>query len=325
VALARARSKLGLLVEARDALTSVVYEAAPAGEPPAAAAMRAEARRMFTDLASRIPHVRITVDAPPGGGPVTLELDGEVLPTGAARMPIPVDPGHHVLVATAPGMPSRTFTFDAVESAEGAVAVHLLAAPAIVAAQAPVPVPPVVRSPAPPSASPPPPREPPILERDDRLTAARRAKFSAGRFFLESLGSAVVGSLAAYGTYKATCGDQPCLGGSFESLGVNMLVTPVTVWGLGEATGGDGGLGWAFVGGLLAFSGYTAGTTDPTLPLVIGVVLMPFTSALLYEVSSNNSARRVLGPNAAFVPTLAPLYGPSNAIVGASGGVQGRF
>jgi hypothetical protein len=165
----------------------------------------------------------------------------------------------------------------------------------------------------------------PAVDGGEGFAAARRAKFSAGRFFLESLGSAVVGSLAAYGTFKAACGDQPCLGGGLEALGVNVVVTPITVWGLGMASGGDGGLGWAFLGGLVAFSGYTAGTTDPTLPLVIGVVLMPFTSALLYEVSSNTNARRLLGPQGSFAPTLSPLYGPSNGVVGATGGVQGRF
>jgi hypothetical protein len=165
----------------------------------------------------------------------------------------------------------------------------------------------------------------PATDRDDRLAATRRAKFSVGRFFLESLGSAVIGSLAAYGTFKATCGDQPCLGGSLASLGVNVVVTPITVWGLGEATSGNGSLGWTFAGGLVAFSGYAAGTSDPTLPLLVGVVLMPFTSALLYEVSSGANAQRMLGPGAALAPSFAPLMGPTQTPVGAMGGLNGRF
>lgn len=229
-----------------------------------------------------------------------------------------------MLVAAAPGMQPQTFAFDAAESSEQKVAVHLVAAAPIVAqtrvAEVAVPPPPVA-----PATTSVPVLDPPVIDRDERLAAARRAKFSLGRFFLESLGSALVGSLAAYGTYKAACGNQPCIGGSLEGLGVNVLVTPVTVWGLGEVTGGDGGLGWAFLGGLVAFSGYTAGTTDPILPLVIGVVLMPFTSALMYELSSNGNAQRVLGPKAGLTPAFAPLYGVGNSVVGATGGVGGRF
>ena len=324
LALARVRSKLGLLVEARDALTSTVYDTAPAGEPSSVSATRSEARQMFTDLASRIPRVRVVIEATPGSSSVRLTLDGTVLPAGVERLPVPLDPGHHVLVAAAPGMQPQTFAFDAAESSEQKVAVHLVAAAPIVAqtrvAEVAVPPPPVA-----PATTSVPVLDPPVIDRDERLAAARRAKFSLGRFFLESLGSALVGSLAAYGTYKAACGNQPCIGGSLEGLGVNVLVTPVTVWGLGEVTGGDGGLGWAFLGGLVAFSGYTAGTTDPILPLVIGVVLMPFTSALMYELSSNGNAQRVLGPKAGLTPAFAPLYGVGNSVVGATGGVGGRF
>ena len=146
-----------------------------------------------------------------------------------------------------------------------------------------------------------------------------------GRFFLESLGAGLVGSLAAYGTFAATCGGQACLGGGLAGLGVNVVVTPLTVWAIGGATGGDGGLGWTFVGGLAAFSGYSAGTDNPTLPLVIGVVLMPFTSALLYEMSSEANSKRALRGGATLVPTVTPLYGQSNTLIGAVGGVGGRF
>jgi len=322
LALAKVRLKLGHLVEAREALTSVVYAAAPPEGAPGAGA-RAEAEQMFSELGSRIPRIRLVADAGSMRVPLRVTLDGEALPAGAERLPLPVDPGRHVLVVGAPGMHAQTVPFEAVESAERTVIVHLVAA----APPAPAPVAPPLDAPhtalsgvvvAPPVA-------PAALDHDDRLAAARRAKFSVGRFFLESLSSAVVGSLAAYGTFKATCGDQPCLGGGLGSLGVNVVVTPLTVWGVGEATGGAGGFGWALLGGLVAFSGYTAGTTDPTLPLVIGVVLMPFTSALMYELSSNTNAQRALRSGTALAPTFAPLVGPSNGVVGAVGAIGGRF
>jgi hypothetical protein len=310
---AEALEQRGQLVEAREALTAVVFGAAPT----------AQAQQLFADLGRRIARVRLEVDVPPGA-PVTpsLSIDGEALPPGAERLPVPVNPGHHMLVVQAPDLPSQTIAFDALESSDRTIAVHLRLAPTLPPPVAAVQPPPVAQPPAPPPAL----RLPPVApDRDERLATARRARFSVGRFFLESLGSAVVGSLAAYGTFKAACGSQACLGGSFEALGANIVVTPLTVWGLGQATGGDGGLGWAFLGGLVAFSGYTTGTTDPTLPLVIGVVLMPFTSALIYEVSSDASARRALGPAAAFTPNFAPLIGPSSTVVGATAGLSGRF
>jgi hypothetical protein len=331
--LAKVRVKLGLLVEARDGLTSVVFDPAPPGELSAASAARAEAKQLFSDLAARIPHVRIETDEPPGRERPHLMLDGVALPSGAERLPLPVDPGHHVLVASAPGMQAQTIAFDAVEWVEGSVAVHLVASVVLSSTDPPVTRPPQAQ-PTQAQAQPtqPPARGPstlqvgpPASDAGDRVAAARRAKFSVGRYFLESLGSAVVGSVAAYGTFKAVCGGQPCVGGSAAALGANIVATPLTVWGLGQATGGDGGLGWTFLGGLVAFSGYSAGTADPTLPLVVGLVLMPFTSALLYEVSSGVNARKVLGPGSAFAPTLAPVIGRGNGVVGAVGGVEGRF
>jgi hypothetical protein len=333
LALAKVRQKLGHLVEAREALTATVYGAASSDAAPVASPARAECQQMFSDLGRRIPRARIAVDARPAirTPSVSLTIDGGALPAGAEQLPIPVNPGRHVLEVSAPEMQSQTIVFEAVEMAEKQIAVHLGAprptSPALVAL--PQPVAPPLSSPdvptGPAPVAPLPPLAPVGLDRDERIAAARRARFSVGRFFLESLGSALVGSLAAYGTFKAACGNQACLGGSLEALGVNVVVTPLTVWGIGEATGGDGGLGWAFLGGLAAFSGYTAGTTDPTLPLVIGVVLMPFTSALIYEFSSDANAHRMLGPKAMLTPTFAPLYGPSSNVVGGAAGLAGRF
>src|SRR5262245_27975596 len=49
---------------------------------------------------------------------------------------------------------------------------------------------------------------------DAARTEHSQARFSWGRFFLESLVSGAIGSGAAYGTYRAICGDSSCVGGS---------------------------------------------------------------------------------------------------------------
>ncbi|HEY1695358.1 MAG TPA: hypothetical protein VGG39_24485 [Polyangiaceae bacterium] len=317
VAAAAARAKRGDLVEARDLLTPIVFDPAPpAGESSAAAAGRATAKQMLLELGRRIPRVKLDVAEPHGA--LHVVLDGGALPPGAERLPVPVDPGHHRIIVDDGSLVARA-ELDIAEGATQIVSLHLGSPP-------PPPTPALAPAPTPaPAPSYPPPLPPPPATPRDDVDAASRAKFSVGRFFLESLGAAVVGSLAAYGTFKATCGNDPCLGGSLGALGVNMAVTPVTVWGIGQAAGGDGGLGWAFVGGLVAFSGYTAGTTDPTLPLAIGVVLMPFTSALLYEVSSGANAQRAHDPRPRVRPSIAPVPGRGSGLAGAMGSIAGSF
>jgi hypothetical protein len=153
---------------------------------------------------------------------------------------------------------------------------------------------------------------------------AARGSFSFGRFVVESFSSAFVGSAAALLVYKVSCGDRNCLGGTVAGLGADIAVTPLAVWSVGGAMGGEGALGWTYVGGLAAFAG--CGTkSDPTLPLVLGTILMPFTSSLLYELSSNANAKRAPGRGALLRPSIIPIYGQQGAVEGGGLMLSGRF
>lgn len=116
-------------------------------------------------------------------------------------------------------------------------------------------------------------------------TTNDRARFSGKRLAVEMLAGAAVGGLVGYGVFEATGGDD--IGSALMGLGANIAVTPIVVWGTGRAMGGDGSLGWTYVGGLVAFSGPSATPEQAALSLALGSVFLPITSSIMYEVSSH--------------------------------------
>lgn len=150
----------------------------------------------------------------------------------------------------------------------------------------------------------------------------QRARFSGKRFLLSSLAGAVVGSLVAYGTFSALCDDDSdCFGAALASVGANFAITPLSVWGAGNALGGDGHLAWTYLGGTAAFAGLSVpGSPDESyassmmrfkIAIAIGVIALPFTSSLLYEVSSNTSFVRWRERNHVRALGLSPMPGRS--------------
>lgn len=154
------RYRIGACLEALGRLKEAVpaYEGAIAlgsgGDPSNAESITA-ARAKLADLAKRIPQLSLNVSetAPRG---VEVELDHAVIPAAALDAPISVDPGTHVVSATAPGaVPFRTeLTLD-----EGA---HLALAIPLVLVPPPAPL-------APPVVLPPPKEVPPEPSHPSRL------------------------------------------------------------------------------------------------------------------------------------------------------------
>jgi hypothetical protein len=121
---------------------------------------------------------------------------------------------------------------------------------------------------------------------------ADRASFNGGRYVAEVLVSAVGGSLAGYGTYKAACGSDACLGGALAGAGVNVLATPLITMGTGALMGGRGNFLWTASFGLLGFSATAAlSNQDPFAAMAVSLALMPLLAPLGYELSSNMRAR----------------------------------
>ncbi|HSN25365.1 MAG TPA: hypothetical protein VLT45_03745 [Kofleriaceae bacterium] len=157
---------------------------------------------------------------------------------------------------------------------------------------------------------------------EDRTQEMRRARLSGRRLALEIIASGAIGGLAAYGTMVGVCGNEPCLGGALGGWLVDFAVTPAAVWGVGAAMGGRGSIGAAYYGALPALAPFSATTAPVGLQFSLAAFFLPFTSAIVYEISStvaaNNWARE---HNAALA--LQPVY-ESGHVDGAVGtlGVQ---
>jgi hypothetical protein len=132
-------------------------------------------------------------------------------------------------------------------------------------------------------------------DRDERM---ERARFSGRRMVVELLAGAAVGSLVAYATFDSLCdGTNDCFGASLASAGANFAVTPLVTWGVGRWMGGQGTLGFTYLGGSAALGAFAAtGSADESpsealarikLELAISTVLLPVTSALIFELSSH--------------------------------------
>ena len=101
---------LGRLIEARDSLLRVTRIPANAAEPPPFVAARREAASLAAALAERIPSLTVELEGPPAGTPVTLSVDGRVVPRATTSLPRSLDPGEHVLIASANGFADERAT-----------------------------------------------------------------------------------------------------------------------------------------------------------------------------------------------------------------------
>ncbi|WP_437985177.1 hypothetical protein [Sorangium sp. So ce117] len=155
-----------------------------------------------------------------------------------------------------------------------------------------------------------------------------------GRFFVESLVGGAVGAAAGYGAYRGICDDEPCVGGALAGMGANFALTPLAVFGLGRAMGGHGGIGAAYWGEVIPF-----GVTSPLmassagLSFAIASTLMPFTSALFFELSSNGwAAEPTVLPKSGALPTpvllnvaVSPLADRRGSLGGGTFTIVGQF
>lgn len=101
LAVARAQAGLGMLLEALEMATLVKHMAPRPNETPSYAKARADADALAQRLSARIPSVQVSVEGPKEKSEVS--IDGTVLPAAAATLPRKVNPGKHVIVATASG------------------------------------------------------------------------------------------------------------------------------------------------------------------------------------------------------------------------------
>jgi len=121
---AKTQAALGLLLEAWGTALRVSRIADEPGEPAPFKVARDAARALKGALEDRIPSLTVTVKKAPQGLSAAVTLDDVPLAPEALGQPRKVDPGHHVLVATAGGA-DRAQAIDLAEKDEKEVTLAL--------------------------------------------------------------------------------------------------------------------------------------------------------------------------------------------------------
>jgi hypothetical protein len=122
--LARARTKLGQLVLARETYTKIVRENIAPGAPAAFVEAQAAARAELPGLEPRIAMLTVTVSGADAKA-VSIMVDGQKLASVYVGAPKPIDPGEHKIQATSDGMVSDVVTLHIKEGARQSVSLAL--------------------------------------------------------------------------------------------------------------------------------------------------------------------------------------------------------
>jgi hypothetical protein len=112
LAVATCLQALGKLIEAREAALEVTRIAVRPAESPAFATARADAARLADELGTRIPSIQLTVYGPATSDAVKVTVDQSPLPSAVIGLPSKVNPGHHVVTATASNFHEMTLEVD---------------------------------------------------------------------------------------------------------------------------------------------------------------------------------------------------------------------
>jgi hypothetical protein len=202
---ARAQVGLGKLVSAQEAYSRLVHETLPAGAPAAFAQAIEDGRTELAALGARIPSLVIQVR---GAEAPKVTIDGVAVPGAALGVNWPVDPGPHVVRATAPGAAAKETTVTMVEGKTQTLALDLVPAvaePAPPSPPAPTPPPPAAPTPPPVSAPPPPMQSAPpasLPPRADSPSGSVRKPVGFGALGVGAVGLAVGGIMAGLAAGK---------------------------------------------------------------------------------------------------------------------------
>jgi hypothetical protein len=148
--LARGQAAIGLLLDARTTALEVTRMPARPGESPIFTAAREQAAALAAALEGRIPSLVITVKGAEGAA-VTVTVDGAPLSAELLGLPRKVDPGQHVITASAPGRTSDPQRVEVREGVTMTTEIALRAVPVVVVAAPPIALAPAGVKAAPPA------------------------------------------------------------------------------------------------------------------------------------------------------------------------------
>ncbi len=282
IGLARAHVGLGKLVSAQELYSRIVQETLP---PNASTAIRKavrDAQKELDALARRIPSVVITVK---GNDAPRVTLDGIEVRAAALGLKRPVDPGQHVITASAPGFVTSEVTMSFAEGKSESVTLELKprqAAPRPVVAVAPAAKPPAatpVPTPAPPTSAsttpaPMPPSQPEPAP--DQIKANGSTQKTIGVVAL-GVGAAgilvggITGGLAVgkHGDITKSCPDGHCPKGSEATYNpeIDSYTTMGTISTIGFLAGGA----LAATGMVLMLTAPKKRTTQASITPLVGL------------------------------------------------------
>lgn len=123
--LARANTKLGHLVSAREYYLKLTQERLPASASKPFRDAQASGDKELAELEPRVPYVTVVVQGGKNPSDVQVTRDGEVIPPALLGVPHPEDPGTHTFKATATRMESAPSTITLKEGAKENVVLTL--------------------------------------------------------------------------------------------------------------------------------------------------------------------------------------------------------
>jgi len=122
--IARAQTKLGRLVEARESYLAIINEAVPSRANPGLVQTRKEAEQELDQLEPRIPQITVVVQGGKTDG-LQVFMDEREVPSALVGIPRPVNPGTHEFYATAVGSESSRNTVTIKEGGQETVILTL--------------------------------------------------------------------------------------------------------------------------------------------------------------------------------------------------------
>lgn len=122
--LARSYEKLGRLVEAKEAYQALIHERLPEGASQPFVDAQEAARREVEALEPRIATVAIEIEGA-AASDVTITLDGAEFASAALGMNTPINPGTHIVEASAPGTSTERREFSVEEGKAASVRIEL--------------------------------------------------------------------------------------------------------------------------------------------------------------------------------------------------------
>ena len=122
-AVGRTLAQLGRLIEARDKLLTVMRMPPVDGESPILLKARVEANRLQSEVADRIPSLKLQITGVPDDADVTIRIGGQPVPAQTMALPRTVDPGTHEIDGSCPGYEKVTLKITVTEGEQRQVEV----------------------------------------------------------------------------------------------------------------------------------------------------------------------------------------------------------